>query len=516
MYSVMIVDKHKQMYSMYRDLIPWQKYQFDIISYCDSEAQAMEHFCEYRHDLIITDVGLRSGDGISLLRHLKACSPGCHVIICSNEHDMDTVRSAWRSGCMDYLERDASCAERLIENIEMIRDSKDTTIKGEGWRAELERQLGLIRDGETVDRAALIPLLQHRELAILQGRYRLLCFRMDNVQKTFASGLFNDRRRLKRELAQVIDSVMQEYCPYTLLFSKAHSGVIVTGQMENDEAVRCGKLLSEHFKSTLPLTVSLSISSPCEGVQDFINTYIGYAKHHYDRFYYGDGCVMKRDEIRFRSLDFAGIRYKETFVKLAGASDFTNCRELITTMLKEMKEQQIDPMDVVYYCRSIVYAVDQQLLTHTGGKRSLMLGRMQKVFERTETVTQLQEDFNEIMKDAEAWSFNYAGGTYSRTVQDIIQYVDMHLAEKITLDQIAESVQRTPIHISRIFKKQTGENLMQYINRKKMDHAAKLMELPHLKIKDIAEAVGMKDQLYFNKVFRRFYQESPRAYRSKL
>ena len=203
-------------------------------------------------------------------------------------------------------------------------------------------------------------------------------------------------------------------------------------------------------------------------------------------------------------------------MKLAGASDFTNCRELITTMLKEMKEQQIDPMDVVYYCRSIVYAVDQQLLTHTGGKRSLMLGRMQKVFERTETVTQLQEDFNEIMKDAEAWSFNYAGGTYSRTVQDIIQYVDMHLAEKITLDQIAESVQRTPIHISRIFKKQTGENLMQYINRKKMDHAAKLMELPHLKIKDIAEAVGMKDQLYFNKVFRRFYQESPRAYRSKL
>ena len=37
-----------------------------------------------------------------------------------------------------------------------------------------------------------------------------------------------------------------------------------------------------------------------------------------------------------------------------------------------------------------------------------------------------------------------------------------------------------------------------------------------LKIKDIAEAVGMKDQLYFNKVFRRFYQESPRTYRSKL
>ena len=46
MYSVMIVDKRKQMYTIYRDMIPWQQYQFEIISYCDSESQAMEHFCE--------------------------------------------------------------------------------------------------------------------------------------------------------------------------------------------------------------------------------------------------------------------------------------------------------------------------------------------------------------------------------------------------------------------------------------------------------------------------------------
>lgn len=54
MYSVMIVDKRKQMYTIYRDMIPWQQYQFEIISYCDSESQAMEHFCEHRHDLVLS------------------------------------------------------------------------------------------------------------------------------------------------------------------------------------------------------------------------------------------------------------------------------------------------------------------------------------------------------------------------------------------------------------------------------------------------------------------------------
>ena len=50
-----------------------------------------------------------------------------------------------------------------------------------------------------------------------------------------------------------------------------------------------------------------------------------------------DGGVMKRDEMQFCSLDFGSIRYKETLVKLAEVSDFAHCRELIVTMLTEMK-----------------------------------------------------------------------------------------------------------------------------------------------------------------------------------
>ncbi len=516
MYSVMIVDKRKQMYTIYRDMIPWQQYQFEIISYCDSESQAMEHFCEHRHDLVITDIRLRSGDGISLLRQLKACSPDCHVIVCSNDSDMQTVRSAWRSGCMDYLERGMFSGAQLIENLKMIRESHDAQARREDWRDELEHLLGLIRKGESAEAEKLMPLLQRDELSCLQGKYRMICFRMDNVRRTYANGLFNDRRHLRRELGRVVDSVMQVYGSFTVLFSTAHSGTIIIRKQDEEMALECARTLSEQFRKCLPLTVSLSISPICEGCQDFIDLYNGYAKHHHDRFYCGDGCVMKRDEMQFCSLDFGSIRYKETLVKLAEVSDFAHCRELIVTMLTEMKERQIEPTDVVYYCRSIVHAKDQQLLARTGGRHSLMTGRTQLMFERAETVRQLQDDLIEVMKDAEAWAGTCAQGTYSKTVLDIMQYVDAHLGEKITLEQIANTVQRTPIHISRIFKKQTGENLMQYINRKKMDHAAKLMELSHLKIKDIAEAVGMKDQLYFNKVFRRFYQESPRTYRSKL
>ena len=132
---------------------------------------------------------------------------------------------------------------------------------------------------------------------------------------------------------------MQVYGSFTVLFSTAHSGTIIIRKQDEEMALECARTLSEQFRKCLPLTVSLSISPICEGCQDFIDLYNGYAKHHHDRFYCGDGCVMKRDEMQFCSLDFGSIRYKETLVKLAEVSDFAHCRELIVTMLTEMKER---------------------------------------------------------------------------------------------------------------------------------------------------------------------------------
>lgn len=83
---------------------------------------------------------------------------------------------------------------QLIENLEMIRESHDAQARREDWRDELEHLLGLIRKGESAEAEKLMPLLQRDELSCLQGKYRMICFRMDNVKRTYANGLFNDRR----------------------------------------------------------------------------------------------------------------------------------------------------------------------------------------------------------------------------------------------------------------------------------------------------------------------------------
>lgn len=203
MLGVMVVDKQRQMYAIYRNMLHWEQYGFEILTYCDSEAKAVEYFCEYRHDLVISDVKLRQGDGISLLKQLKAYDPHCHVILCSYESDPLRMREAWRSGCMDYLIKGMLKNSQVIENLQMICSKRlhggSVALSGD-WRNELQRQLGRIRDHQDVHKEELLDLLRREELACLQAPYHLLGFRMDDVKLTFGKGLYRDRGALQASL----------------------------------------------------------------------------------------------------------------------------------------------------------------------------------------------------------------------------------------------------------------------------------------------------------------------------
>ena len=105
---------------------------------------------------------------------------------------------------------------------------------------------------------------------------------------------------------------------------------------------------------------------------------------------------------------------------------------------------------------------------------------------------------------------------YLKIVLDVNQYIEEHISNKIDVNDIADTLGLTAIHISRVFKQQNGESLVQYINKQKMIHAIYLMKNSKLKIKDIAQSVGFDDQLYFNKVFKKYYDVSPREFRKQF
>ncbi len=92
-------------------------------------------------------------------------------------------------------------------------------------------------------------------------------------------------------------------------------------------------------------------------------------------------------------------------------------------------------------------------------------------------------------------------------------YIKKHYMEKITVQDIADSVNLSASHFFSIFKKQMGISPIAYLNNYRLSLAAELLLGTDITVTEAANSVGISDSVYFNKIFKNTYQMSPTKYR---
>lgn len=87
-------------------------------------------------------------------------------------------------------------------------------------------------------------------------------------------------------------------------------------------------------------------------------------------------------------------------------------------------------------------------------------------------------------------------------LQKAIAYIDEHYASDLSLTQVAQVLHLHPNYFSTIFTRALGVSYSRYLRRVRIDAACRLMQTTHMKLYEIAEAVGYHDHLQFNRAFR--------------
>ncbi len=95
----------------------------------------------------------------------------------------------------------------------------------------------------------------------------------------------------------------------------------------------------------------------------------------------------------------------------------------------------------------------------------------------------------------------------------IMEYLHLHLAEKITLDDIGRLTFFSPIYCDTVFKREIGQSIIDYLLDRRIDEAKKLILEGSCSLQQIAELVGFRDYNYFSRVFKARSGYSPTAYR---
>jgi len=105
---------------------------------------------------------------------------------------------------------------------------------------------------------------------------------------------------------------------------------------------------------------------------------------------------------------------------------------------------------------------------------------------------------------------------YSFHIRQTISYININLSEPISIDEIANEVNISVSHLSRLFKKEIGENISNYISQKRTEKACLMLKFSDLSVAEISQYVGYLDNNYFVKVFKKNHGMTPSLYRKEF
>lgn len=103
---------------------------------------------------------------------------------------------------------------------------------------------------------------------------------------------------------------------------------------------------------------------------------------------------------------------------------------------------------------------------------------------------------------------------HGKEVQTALDYIEMNLGEKLTVEAIAESVGFSKFYFHRNFQKEVGIPIYDYIRKRRLANAASVLLNSNVSILDVALAYQFESQESFTRAFKSIYQLPPGRYRA--
>lgn len=214
------------------------------------------------------------------------------------------------------------------------------------------------------------------------------------------------------------------------------------------------------------------------------------------------------------------------------ASISTNGQELIDQMEEEhpdiiVTDIQMPVLDGLEVCRYVyetcpetqvillsaysAFEYAKKAIKYSACEYVLKVSVLEELPKAVEKAIRELERFRREMEEDKAGKEEGGRGLYLQ----MEQYIEQNFRQRISLDEIAESLHANRSYLSRLYKSKSGVNLFDAILCKRIEAAKEYLLHTDMKTYEISDAVGFEDAGYFSRVFKRQVGISPKEYRKK-
>lgn len=100
-------------------------------------------------------------------------------------------------------------------------------------------------------------------------------------------------------------------------------------------------------------------------------------------------------------------------------------------------------------------------------------------------------------------------------VRAVIDFMRANVNQRISVNDLASSVQLSPSHLRQLFNCETGKPVVRYLRDLRLDHAKELLETTFLSVKEIAARVGIHSVNHFVTAFKRAEGVTPSQFAAR-
>ena len=139
-------------------------------------------------------------------------------------------------------------------------------------------------------------------------------------------------------------------------------------------------------------------------------------------------------------------------------------------------------------------------------------GYIQTVEECTNTESIEKLTRKAVMRFAEEVQ-KYGMMHYSNTIELAVKYIHLHLHAPITLEETASAAGISTSYLSRLFKKETGMSIVDYVQKERIEAACNMLAYSDYTAAQISEYLCFSTQSYFIRIFKKYTGTTPARYK---
>lgn len=524
MYTIIVADDEEQIRKGIIKKVDWKSVGFEVIGEAENGADALELVEKLEPDLLLTDIRMPFLSGIELARQIREVRPTVQIAFLSGFDDFTYAQQAIQYNIVSYMLKPIS-AKELEAELWKIKTTMDEKF------AEFAMNNSSHQKVETSE--FLMPLLLD---SFIQGKVSNRIHIENAVSCGFLKSAESDHNFeyvilvtvledengnniTNRALVNAVDMILKKYVRYSSCYlqgrivsvvAATHSGLNKYLHILVEEIVQSVERILKH-RCQIGVSRMMNDLSECrEGYLESMNA-ISYSDAGESRVYF---ISDEEKNEAFSQEQIQGI--VDNIESLLRGGSSKDLEEYIRSLEESLRIGKNSLILISLLISQIVAAV-YRVLYAVAGDSGVQKIQNEFPLEELQNFDRVTESFIKVSKmcsKAKNMILTQRKRSSEVICEKALDIIDSRYTEQeLSIVIISEEIGVTPNYLSALIKKSTGRTVVELLTYKRIEKAKELLCTTSMKIKEITEACGYRDQYYFSHCFKKITGMSPNVCR---